>query len=381
MSSTISADLAQKFLVSSRDALKGGEFRDAVNTWDELREVRGALNAIPDVSIRQDMANAFQYLFLVVFPVLSDTEALQGLSENIALALSESNYNLIEKVRHKLLGIEIIEDRDDYRRKMRDLLLRSGSEITEMTPGNRAGDVQAWLQDYITANPQRDNLKRAEYITHLRQSKLVGEEDLLKVERLIKLFEYLELSSAAEGFEEDGLLDLDGKIVSLEEGRVIITDPAEDQFLSKDVKKFTDGMKKARALSASNPGPLEKQAREYLKNNSMDAAAALDILGKLMLREGGIVTPEQAVAAVMAAFSSMSVEDVLGETGAGSLMDLFTTVLGKVMKLNPDMVAAIAARVIGSLKSQDRNNYRHEVYYDMSAGKFVWGDPVIIPID
>lgn len=355
------------------------EYRDAVRLW-------GIFSATPkeelvDAALQSDLREAIKYLGLTILPILSDKQLEEYLSDNIIFALDTVDYNLIDTLRRNFLNHEIIEDRDDLRRKLQNMLLDNTQIVTTQKASERTdGSVGQWLHTYMVTNPENESLKRAQFFSKTTEgSNQYPQDEQKRLKRLIELFDYLRLSSAGEGFEEETIYDLeDGKFLTLEKGQEVVTDPKTDPFIQRGIAVAGDG-DRMRALEALKPGPLEDRAAEYEKKNPLTAAAAVELLNTILAGKDKTTSQEQALAALHVGLSS-SVDTVLLETGADSLQTLFNAVLVRKLGLHPDAAVAIAGRTVAKLSPADRKAHGREVYYDMVEGKFVWGDPVIVPI-
>ncbi len=378
MPTPVTSELARSLAATLEQDFAGVDFRDAVHWWDSLVDVRRSLPTMTDASARDDLHAAFGYLSLAVLPILSDQEALETLNTMLLVALDRHDYNVQDVVRRKLLGLEIIEDRDELRRKMRDMLLANTLPLTSASPGT----VGAWLHEYIALNGDRDDLKYAAFLGKAKGSAQYSSTEIDRLERLLQLFDYLRLSSAAEGFEEEVMLDLDGKMVTMEQGAVTVTDPALDPFITKVVPQIFEDADRARALTAiRTPVRYEQDAEALLAAQPMESNAAVSLLGQWMGGKGTPADAVHAVAALIRVLSSQPVVEVLRVTGARSVRELFEAVLGeRGANISAPDIAALAARIIAKTSTEDRMLFGMDAYYDMQAHTFVWGEEHIVPI-
>lgn len=363
---------------AARQGLRDLEFADAVLLWDSIEPLRKSMTTL-DLSVRADAEELVGRLCVAALPTVADKELLEQFAASIKIFLDEADLDLVDLLRRKLLNMPFIEDRDEYRQKLRDVLMDNMVEITRIpAPGAARGTVGEWVHAYVSVNQENDSLRQAQFLTPIKsQGGQYSSDEQGRLERLVQVFDYLRLSSAAEGFEDQSIVDMDGKWVTFENGRPVMMEPYQD----KQGKLIREEYSRMKALDALKPSSLEESAIAYQGAHPTELVADMQMVEKLAIGEKGDVVPEQAIAVLQRACIESTLKEVVWETGAISFQDLFESVLVQTMGMHPDVVAAIAGRTVAKLSPEERKIHAHEVYYDMSEGKFVWGDPVIIPIE
>ncbi|MFA6171180.1 MAG: hypothetical protein WCW77_01405 [Patescibacteria group bacterium] len=132
--------------------------------------------------------------------------------------LAKEGYDVTDKVKNKLLNIEITEERDRCRETLKRALLENRETITPLALIKTVGD---WLKDYNgkLGTEVADNLKRNQYFIDLKRTKELTNEDTENLKILFNLYEWLKHSSfSPQGFEEHVPMAIDGKNYIFKEG-------------------------------------------------------------------------------------------------------------------------------------------------------------------
>ncbi len=362
-----------------REGIGDLNFSDAVLLWDNLSDLRvDKMGFASNPLTAVDREDIIRLVFARVIPVIEDNELLDLFGIYIRTLLDEKNIDVVDLVRRKLLSMLFIEDRDEYRRKLLSVLNQSNEEIADDggSLGGRAS-VGQWLQDYVAKNPKNESLAQAQFFSSLDTVVNPSSQERVRLERLIKLYDYLRLSSSGPGFEEEGVLEMDGKWLTFENGQPILSEPYD----AKRYLSLRDEARMRRAFEVFEPGPVELKASDYRSSYPSTLEQDLNLVVNLASQAPGNVAAEQGLAALQRVLGEMRVSEILDETGNESLVSLLKDVLISGLSLKDEVAAGIAGRIVAKLSSEERKIHAREVYYDMSEGKFVWGDPVIIPIE
>jgi hypothetical protein len=161
---------------------------------------------------------------------------LYRLDEKEVIDLINAKFNYISKIRdYDILdkidffltsNFYFFDDRNEWKKKMRDVLSESNTEITEkeidLNNEKVKPSITNWLNDFRTNYLEEgflDVLKISEYISNSKNLRNLSEEEKKKVEILIKLYAHLKLDSNKEGMEESFLMkDEEGNLGRLEKG-------------------------------------------------------------------------------------------------------------------------------------------------------------------
>jgi trichohyalin len=173
----------------------------------------------------------------IALPLLDDEDVYQLLEKNFYSQFSINNYHLLEKIRRKLLYMELYEDRDEFKEKLKKRLLESEANFIEKDDKRSISD---WLKDYNrnVGTGKADSLDKNEYISQLNRKYQFSEAELRKIRLLIDLYEKLKVSSMEmEGFEEEVLLKQDNKLKLFKQGNLETISTQEDEKTGQKKKE------------------------------------------------------------------------------------------------------------------------------------------------
>ncbi|MDP3244149.1 MAG: hypothetical protein Q8M83_00640 [bacterium] len=325
---------------------------------------------------------------------------------------------LWERIRVRLLAIPEYEERDNFKKRLRDALLRNKELLTEESlikgdDKNNRPTVENWLRDYIVAVgiEPATAIKRSEYLTKNQNVQKLTPEERQKVEQLIALFEKLKLSSLTpEGLEESVLTEANGQLVVFKEGKF------EDAITPK-VWEVIKQLKEVGVFPPMDEGEKKKITEEYLvkeeevkdkEKQSLkqewgnDAKKARDFLFSCCLVGPTSIKPEKAKG--LAALSFLAENNALAqllnedsrfkkdfaeflkkEGRSNELPSLNITatapaVVGRFLcyllekKLNIDALESprYGVRLGNLMKKAGKPEYWDMAYYDMKTKTFKW---------
>lgn len=192
----------------------------------------------------QELINKCSFTAL---PVLPEDEIL-FLIENHFTTVFEiikiyEFYDLWEKVEAKLVGMLRYEDRDAFKRKLRDALLKNNELITEKNIVVNEKEVEPtianWLKDYnssLGVGPV-EKLKQAQYLSSSKNIQKVANGEKKKLIYLFNFYERLKLSSySPEGIEEVVIARINDKPTIFRKGRLEEIDIETIRLLDKFIK-------------------------------------------------------------------------------------------------------------------------------------------------
>jgi len=157
---------------------------------------------------------------------LETKEIIRLFEETIKIVLESETYDLLEKLRCKLLQITSLEERDSFKKSLLDSFLQNKTRITKNKIKINGEDmeptVQNWLKDF-TINlgiNTVDSLKISQYFNSNKNFlNLPGEEKKI-IKKLFDIFEKLKQSSLAPGGLEERFVAIlpNGKISLINHG-------------------------------------------------------------------------------------------------------------------------------------------------------------------
>lgn len=188
-------------------------------------------------------------------------------------------YELLPRIKGKLLAEPEYETRDEIKKRLREALLRNPEYFVDYLQIEEEGQVAKpatvgnFLHNYIAAVglAPAESIKRSEYLAKNKNVEKLKAEDRKKFEQLIALFERLKLSSLTpEGLEEHVSTEIDGKAVVFKEGR--FEDEIEPRVL-EIIKK----MKEAGFFPGSDTG----KTAEPVAQNAQKTETSTPLLSAL----------------------------------------------------------------------------------------------------
>ena len=135
-------------------------------------------------------------------------------------------FDLWDKLETKLVAMPNVDERDDFKNKLRTALEKSDSILLnrqKYSVSDMPVRVEDWIKDFIVnlGLDAFDKVKKAEYISNSKFVKLLKSEDKEKIKQLLDIYEKLKLSSKTkEGYENSVVMIMDGKTVILNRGEV-----------------------------------------------------------------------------------------------------------------------------------------------------------------
>ena len=136
------------------------------------------------------------------------------------------NFDIWAKLKHVLLGIIPLDERDKLKKQIREVLLRNQEKLTDkkfvIDNQKKLPTVANWLIDYNKnlGTGEISNLAKTQYLINGNNLKNLDKDEKDKVKSLFNLYEKLNLSSQTlEGFEEDVPVDDEGMVGIIKQGQ------------------------------------------------------------------------------------------------------------------------------------------------------------------
>ncbi len=260
-----------KSLSSALDSLKN--FKQANNDlYKEYKELIRKLRWIGlPIVVPEKVVDMFQYHFSVIYDI--------------------PEYDVFAKLRTVLLGIIILDERDKFKKQLREALLRNEEKLTskKLIMNNVMKDPTAgnWLADYnqTLGTGKINGLARTEYLVNGQNIRNLADEEKKKVKLLFDLYERLKLSSQTfEGLEDEITLDEKEATGVIKNG---VFEPFKQTEKQKQIWQMIEDFMKERGGSetaaAENNNQLEqlKQLASQYPVGSFERKAVEEELGKL----------------------------------------------------------------------------------------------------
>ncbi len=357
----------------------------------------------------------------IALALLSYEEIVDLFEKNFTgLFLMPDYYDLMERLRIKFLAMPLYEDRDAFKKRLREAMFRNKEFITPDTmlkegETEKPPTVENWLRNYIAAVGIQpvESIKKTEYLTQSPNVRKLVAEDRKKVEQLLDIFEKLKLSSLTmQGLEEKVPTTIEGKPATFVEGRFEVVDkktidiiqelkqagffPAMDDVQISAVKRAYE--EKGGVLAKLDA--VEEEVRALYKTDSKQAnALVMETIAPLASTSSR--PPLEKVLVILLLHAE---EGKLGEllTSEARFMDEFKKYLKEKKKsdalhnleLNPKSpintgpflrfimeerggmdsgtAARFAVRLANAMRQAGKKEYMEMAYYDIETGKFAW---------
>ncbi|MFA5358342.1 MAG: hypothetical protein WC310_00790 [Patescibacteria group bacterium] len=258
--------ILEQFRRETDEILVTNNLRDAVNCLTTLQKTMAydtKIKDYPDILVEYN--KILNKLRLVAFASLDWNEALSFLKNNFLVALENKEFiDLTDKIRSKLVTVPTLEERDNYRMRLRRALTQNGERITfkPLKVGDQTQDptVANWLKLYL-GSLGVELVNRVTYQGWLSQEQNIQqltEEEKERIKYLFEVYEELKLSSVSvEGCEETFVIDEDTDTpLVLYRGKIeSALPPQEDIDLLKKIEAVLSG--KPVSLSAPTGAPSQ----------------------------------------------------------------------------------------------------------------------------
>lgn len=203
-------------IVEADDAKKAYELADLLEkayrkNSAELKNYSGLLDFYKKIIIQAKF---------IALPLFDDDEVINLLKDYFSWHFNIPDYDIFEKFKIKLANKPVYEERDDFKKRLKQAL--QDSECRIINHQNKH-TVRDWLKDYITnlGLGIPNNLQRRQYFTKLKGNENFKDAEWARLKTLFDFFDKLKLSSLSPyGFEEDVPIQLDGKFYIYKQGEL-----------------------------------------------------------------------------------------------------------------------------------------------------------------
>lgn len=198
---------------------------------------------------------------------------------------------LRRKLKVVLLAIIVYQDRDKFKKNLREALLNNNEKLTSkkliINNQEKIPTVGNWILDYnsILGTGKVDDLKRIQYFINNNNIKILDEQEKFRVKMLLDLYERLKLSSLTlEGLEEDIPVD-DGNMEGIIKGGVF--EPVKEAEEQKIMEVMLRGNREEKGIQDSKAereksglGELQNMLAQY-PEGSLERKAVEEELRKM----------------------------------------------------------------------------------------------------
>jgi len=250
--------------------------------YDQVHEASKLITSLEQVfNEAKDFKDKNHYLYVeykkiiiklrwLILPILTDGEAIDLFKNNFTQIYKIPDYDLWQKLKAFLLGFIILEDRDNFKKDLRQTLLNNQEKLTKINliinNQEKIPTVGNWILDYNSSlgSGIAENLKKIQYYTNSGNIRKLEQGERDKVKLLLDLYERLKLSSLTlEGLEEDIPVDEPGRIGVIRNG---VFEPFEEEevlYRPSVVNAVSTDIEEFKKLAANYPtGSFERKAIE-----------------------------------------------------------------------------------------------------------------------
>jgi len=282
-------------MLYNEENLKSEEFLKQIRNqaqdmmiYDEVHEASDLITSLEQVlNQAKDFKDKYYDLYVeykkiiirlkwLILPMLTDDEVIDLFRNHFRQIYKMPDYDLGQKLKAFLLGFIVFQDRDNFKKDLRQALLVNQEKLTSkkliINNQEKMLTVGNWILDYNSSlgSGIADNLKRTQYFINSSNIKKLDKEERNRVKLLLDLYERLKLSSfTLEGLEEDIPVDEPGHIGIIRNG---VFEPYKEEDLNYQPVKFAvaavnqgaeNNLEQLKQLAAQYPaGSLERKAVE-----------------------------------------------------------------------------------------------------------------------
>lgn len=222
------------------------EIKDAANAIiieDNDREAYDAIKAIVEyqsvMKLREsdsELFNNFQKLITtlkwVALPLLKKEEIDDLFRENLSAAFQIEDYDFKAKLKGFLLGVVILEERDELKESVRAILVKSNAIISSIKLlNNTAPTVENWIKKYTAAvgSGSEDTVKIAEFYTSDKDYNALSVAEKNRLKKFFEFFERLKYSSKTIHGVEESIPVTNGQVSGyIVDGKLVKNDTVHD---------------------------------------------------------------------------------------------------------------------------------------------------------
>ena len=284
------------FMLYNEENLKSGEFFEQIKNraqdmmiYDEVHEASKLITSLEQVfNQAKDFKDKNYYLYVEykkiiirlkwqILPMLTDDEVMDLFRNHFSQIYKMPDYDFGQKLKAFLLGFIVFQDRDNFKKDLRQALLNNQEKLTGkkiiINNQEKIPTVGNWILEYNSnlGSGEVDNIKRIRYFTNSKNIKNLDEKEKARVKTLLDLYERLKLSSfTLEGLEEDIPVDEPGHIGIIRNG---VFEPFREENIDYQPVKVQaatvvksgqeNNLEELKQMAAGYPaGSLERKAVE-----------------------------------------------------------------------------------------------------------------------
>ena len=206
---------------------------------------------INELKLRPNLLDFYEKIILKLkfacLPVLEDKEVFGLIKNNFCFQLEIKDYDFFRKLNAKFLNIIVVEDRNKFKEDLKKMILENNERIT---PNYEIKFIKDWVKNYITkvGLDIKDNLAGVQYLMALKNNKSISSKEYAGLTALFKFYDILNIpSDTPEGFEEEPLITIGGKLYIFRKG-VLEAVPGRPDIA--EAMRLTGELKPENAVSA-----------------------------------------------------------------------------------------------------------------------------------
>jgi hypothetical protein len=242
------------YVINNQAFNEAFECYNLVKNWIDDTNIKSV--APEDYRLYQNYLIELKFLALNFFDINEYPELIKNYAN---LAFEIPGYNLWEKLETEIIAMEDINQRDEFKKKIKLSLEQCLENLTALNRPEQPRKISEWIKDFIInlGIDEFDKLKKAEYLANSQSIKNLSGGDKEKVKELLGIYENLSLSSKLkEGYENSVLMNIDGSPVIFHRGKV--EELRKIDVSEIDERKTDDVLSDAKPLpAASNDSPVE----------------------------------------------------------------------------------------------------------------------------
>lgn len=223
----IKPEFFEELRLYAQDIMGEDRFREA---YDLSKLLSTSLDNIKDFKAKNynlyiEYQRIINQLSWVGLPIMTEEMVVNMFQHSFTSVFEVPGYDIRSKLKAVLLGIVVLDDRDKFKKQLRDALMKNEEKITSqrliIDDLKKDPTVSNWLTDYnkILGTGPVEGLARTEYLVNSKNIKNLEEKDKQRVRFLFDLYERLKLSSQTfEGLENEIPLDEKEAVGVIKEG-------------------------------------------------------------------------------------------------------------------------------------------------------------------
>lgn len=373
---------ANEILESARFSLS---VHDADSLYSFQKTIAAILETLHGGDVLPEIRDMYDYSYACVglarLQYMDQREVVPFFERALPWLFRGFGSEVVERMRLFLLTLDSLDDRDDVKNAVKEILLRSEASVTQSVLSVPNGFIKEWLA-YVTKTTLgdfADSLKFADFMNTDINIVRLGAEEKEQLAWLFRFYSYMVTSSVtAEGMEDEFIADDDeAKTITVyNQDGVHVISQQEDSTFTKKTPQMVRGLRNIRFSQAQELTPLEADADTFAKESGMTEVSAKAVLV-------GLPTDTKTTVAALRVYAQgKSMEELVAPwypnvTTAPVVCEAFQKLLVGDLKLASVHAAAIVWRLIEQLKESDQHKYRDLVYYDMESGYFHWNEAYV----